>query len=941
MRLFWKSVILMVAIVLIVPGNLTAPASAAGDNVAEARVAGPVPQWKVNDYWRYEYKQRVDHFQAIYLHEGVLTSIAEFSGTKDYYQHQVVTGTTGDYYQLNCISETWQNGTYILCVSGYPPSGEGTYRIHYRNVSVTPDLIRRSDLNVKEFQRNTTWEKEYSWTIGYPSYEIYDEYGSELMTSSCPSGPVSFHKFPLDFSQSWVLDGSIIEQHIGYKKYEYGYVATYNYTDTVGYTNASASTGADYDTQNCPDLPLFTDCCRINLTGNYNFTRTGVEVNYIGQIISLNESRPDEYLETSRWYSRRAGNIVNYNSTSSSNGLRLTAYRHDYIPPNYAPVLEMVAGAPASASAPVEVAIREGEPTAIELKVRDENANDVLDWKVVRIDGAGNPEGAVLMNGVPNFTVSNPTKPDAFNIHANKLLVTAEQPRTADEDVYTVTVNVNDNKEDGSTNFTFKIRVLNVNDAPEVVMAVPDVWVRENATLGCTTVKLTEVFQDRDVESGIPDLLSYTAAVSSGPRLDIAIDNSTGVVTINAPDYSEDKTPPDGWESTVGYSCTDSGAGNPASQRTTTAIGKVHVEHVNHDSRLTPNGTDIVRYGLTWGEDSSDSRLDLNKAFYDPDTRYAKDSLAFTWSGNANIRVNETAGRVTLTPNRDWNGGENITFMATDESGWTSRLDVDCIVLPVPDAPCFCETGMAVTRDNAGALTIKEAAGPGGPLTTLKLAVNVTDADELLGAADPHSCRWWVYDNRGTLLCATGNFAQKDDRYDFRCNWTGQLSSQLGPYQVKCVARDSYGLTAAYLWNVTVLDVNRPPVPSIDRPLDNRTFSRGANVLFDAWNSSDPDESRENLTFIWRSSKQGLLNQDTGEAGARFSARNLRSGKHVITLTVQDSKGCETSAKFTIMVAEPGQTPGFGGLILMASVAVMAAFLKYRRRNRSFLGIIN
>jgi hypothetical protein len=354
---------------------------------------------------------------------------------------------------------------------------------------------------------------------------------------------------------------------------------------------------------------------------------------------------------------------------------------------------------------------------------------------------------------------------------------------------------------------------------------------------------------------------------------------------------------------------------------------------VNHDPTLSANGTDLEENGLTWNEDVADSRLDLNKAFNDPDVRYAEDVLTFSFSGQKSIAVKNNAGRITMTPARDWNGKETIKFKATDKSGRSKEIRLDCAVMQIPDAPQFCETEMDVLWEDTDALTIKEAATSNGPLNHLLLAVSIRDPDELMGAVDPHSCQWWVNDSQGNVVYKTSKFSQGDDDYDFKCQWTGPFSASMQPYEVKCVVKDTFGITSTYTWNITVLNVNRPPSVRIDSPMDNRTFAKDARIFFDAWNSSDPDELRDNLTFIWNSSKQGLIKQDRGMSGAGFSFKNLKPGKHIITLTVLDSDGGETSMSFTVKINEPPTgAPGFEVVALVASITVAAVMLGRRRK---------
>jgi hypothetical protein len=401
------------------------------------------------------------------------------------------------------------------------------------------------------------------------------------------------------------------------------------------------------------------------------------------------------------------------------------------------------------------------------------------------------------------------------------------------------------------------------------------------------------------------------------------------------PDYAADQTPMSSWDSTVKFTCTDSGSGTPANKLSNNTNAKMHIEHVNHDPLLSANGTDLAEYGLTWTGDQPDSRLDLNKAFFDPDVKYADDSMTFSWSGQKLVGVKNNAGRITLTPTTFWNGKETIKFKAVDKSGRSKELRLDCTVMAVNHAPYFCETDMEITWDNEEALTIKEANSATSANNKLLLAITVSDPDTIYGT-DTHECMWYVNDTNGNQIYKTPRFSLNDDDYEFKCAFTGvavnAYSSAGSPYEVKVVVRDHGGMVATYLWNVTVLDTNRPPSARFDAPIDNKSFTKGKKIYFDAWNSTDPDEATENMTFIWNSSRQGMIHQDRGQAGAQFSFGNLKTGTHIITLTVMDSNGGQSVTAFTVKVKEPTTAPGFDGLLVILVVAAVAAVVGLRRR---------
>ncbi|WP_282249176.1 tandem-95 repeat protein [Vibrio campbellii] len=82
-------------------------------------------------------------------------------------------------------------------------------------------------------------------------------------------------------------------------------------------------------------------------------------------------------------------------------------------------------------------------------------------------------------------------------------------------------------------------------------------------------------------------------------------------------------------------------------------------------------------------EDFTPYTIDLNDAFSDVDN--ADGELTFSVSGNSNIQVSIVDGIATITPTADWNGSEELTFIAEDPSGETVSQVVDFTVAAVAD----------------------------------------------------------------------------------------------------------------------------------------------------------------------------------------------------------------------------------------------------------------
>ncbi|WP_459670138.1 tandem-95 repeat protein, partial [Vibrio owensii] len=82
-------------------------------------------------------------------------------------------------------------------------------------------------------------------------------------------------------------------------------------------------------------------------------------------------------------------------------------------------------------------------------------------------------------------------------------------------------------------------------------------------------------------------------------------------------------------------------------------------------------------------EDFAEYTINLNDAFSDVDD--ADSELTFTVSGNNNIQVSIVDGIATITPTADWNGSEELTFIAKDPSGLEVSQTVDFTVNAVAD----------------------------------------------------------------------------------------------------------------------------------------------------------------------------------------------------------------------------------------------------------------
>jgi hypothetical protein len=154
-----------------------------------------------------------------------------------------------------------------------------------------------------------------------------------------------------------------------------------------------------------------------------------------------------------------------------------------------------------------------------------------------------------------------------------------------------------------------------------------------------------------------------------------------------------------------------------------------------------------------------------------------------------------------------------------------------------------------------------------------------------------------------------------------------------GPHVVK--VRVSYGLACFDSeWNVSVQDVNRPPVITDVWPLNNTELGYNCNVTIKA-SAYDPDG--DPVKFFWRLSDGKLLRTESGRNTSAFSKR-LAPGSHIIVLDVEDGRG--GLARQYIYVKAPFEPPASPEIQLAwvafdaAAIVLTAATASFWRRNR-------
>lgn len=294
--------------------------------------------------------------------------------------------------------------------------------------------------------------------------------------------------------------------------------------------------------------------------------------------------------------------------------------------------------------------------------------------------------------------------------------------------------------------------------------------------------------------------------------------------------------------------------------------------------------------GLNIQEDTVDiTSINLLDIFEDPD----EDVMSFSKSGDNKISVQvfNANGTVKLTPNRNWHGTEEITFIANDGDALTLK-PINITVLPTNDRPHLKKLGDKFIEDLQEGEELEFTVNEGEWLNATIQAEDI-DGDEMTFVTN-------LTDNIG-----------EDDRENFYLEGN-EISFQpengdVGTIFINLTISDGNGSGEVYFnFRVNVLNTNNAPTVQITVPIAGKKFKETDEITFKCV-VDDPDLKvagyNERFSYIWMTNLSGEP-LATGTIGVDLSeiTTKLPLGRQTITVYVTDSNGLEDSGSVNIVV---------------------------------------
>jgi|GEM_PF-5143162 hypothetical protein len=227
--------------------------------------------------------------------------------------------------------------------------------------------------------------------------------------------------------------------------------------------------------------------------------------------------------------------------------------------------------------------------------------------------------------------------------------------------------------------------------------------------------------------------------------------------------------------------------------------------------------------------------------------------------------INESTGVISFTPNNSDVGIYSINISVTDGEEWDFE-EILFRVANINDPPNITQHYPQYNP------TINE---------TQNFTFNVTAIDP---DGDPLFYTWYLDGSK--VADASGS------------SWTYQSDyNSSGVHEVKAIV-DDISLAAHVSWNITVLNVNRPPIITILSPTNHSYYIESQKIEIVS-SAQDPDGDQLNYSIML----DGV--EISNDSNYSYTWSYESAGNHTINITVTDSNGASASESIVVFVTEP------------------------------------
>ncbi|MDP8268418.1 MAG: T9SS type A sorting domain-containing protein [Candidatus Tenebribacter davisii] len=301
---------------------------------------------------------------------------------------------------------------------------------------------------------------------------------------------------------------------------------------------------------------------------------------------------------------------------------------------------------------------------------------------------------------------------------------------------------------------------------------------------------------------------------------------------------------------------------------------------------------------LSFDEDTSNSTIDLNNVFDDPDLPYG-DELTFSYSDNINIQIEIVNGQVSLSPNPDWFGTENIIFIATDDQNDSVSDEVTITINPINDPPILNITGTLEADEDLPSQVYDFSAyctQTYGEVDVLTLFANnsshidvtITNLDVVF---ESNTLNWNGTEDITFYL---------DDNISYSIRENNQLSNERRKKNIPNLQIDNIRDIVSQIIQVTINSIDDEIVITnlsyatntggVWTP-DDQTINE-MEVLNFAITANDPDENP--LEYSWQVDGEEVSIESTFD----FITDENSAGDYVISLSITDNFGARDEQSF-------------------------------------------